>query len=98
MFSCYKNIAKIRSKTKKTIERFYKGIEEIYLPLLTIGILIDSQEDKVLFRGSKADAETGDAVLISSSGEGTSVLHQHFADKNEADALSIGFGGEERAK
>ena len=61
-----KSSPRIRSKTKKTIERFYEGIEEIYLPLLTIGILIDRQEDKVLFRGSKADAETGDAVLISS--------------------------------
>ncbi len=28
-------------------------------------------------------------------GESASVLHQHFPDEYQADALSVGFGGEE---
>ena len=46
----------------------------------------------------ETNAETGNAIRISTQGECISVLHQYFADKDQADALSVRLGGEERSE
>ena len=42
----------------------------------------------------ETNTEPRDAVWIGTEGESASMLHQYLADKNEADALSVRFGGE----
>ena len=46
----------------------------------------------------ETNSEPGDAVRIGAEGESASMLHQYFTDKDEADALSVRLGGEERSE
>lgn len=46
----------------------------------------------------KSYAEPGDTVGIGTQREVVAMLHQHFADEDEADALTIRFGREEGAE
>ena len=48
-----------------------------------------------MLNDSEVDAETGNPVRISSQGERASMLHQHFANNDEADTLPIRFGKKE---
>lgn len=48
-----------------------------------------------MLNDSEVDAETGNPVRISSQGERASMLHQHFANKDEADTLPIRLGRKE---
>ena len=46
----------------------------------------------------KADEETCQTVRPCTQRESTSVFDQYVTDKDEADPLSVGLGGEERAE
>lgn len=42
--------------------------------------------------GSEFDCEAGEVVGVSAEGESASVFVEDFADKEEADAVAVGFG------